>query len=258
MSENSTRIYNLWWEKYLVATNTDEPGTKYRKNEILKLIKKYKSKNTRILDCGCGAGALVSFLIKNKIRPELIGGCDISDLVIERNKGIFKSVEFFVCNLGVKQDIKKNKYDVVVCSEVIEHVKNWKLLINNLKEFLNPGGIIILSTQSGKRYDHHKELGHLKHFSAHEISEQMEKCDIKILKAYNCGWPFMNLKNILVNLPFLKVRENIMRSGKQSIFNKIQFRMFDIAYMLSSRTKGPQIIVVARSNSKQGNHVRNV
>lgn len=246
MQKSDLKNYNSWWEKYL-TTNVDEPGTKYRKNEILKLIKNYKPKNISILDCGCGAGELISFLIKNSVSPELIEGCDISDLVIERNKNIFKSVEFFVCNLGVKRNIKGKKYDVVVCSEVIEHVKNWRLLLNNLKELLKPDGIIILSTQSGKRYDHHKELGHLKHFSTQEISEEMDKNGLRTLMAYNCGWPFMNLKNILVNLPFLKVRENIMRSTKQSIVSKIQFRLFDLAYMFSSRSRGPQLFVVAKS-----------
>lgn len=238
--------YNLWWDKYL-TTNVDEPGTKYRKNEILKLIRNYKPKNIRILDCGCGAGELISFLIKNSVSPELIAGCDISDLVIERNKKTFKDLDFFVCNLGERQNFKGRKYDAVVCSEVIEHVKNWGLLINNLKRFLKPYGIIILSTQSGKRYAHHKELGHLKHFSTREIGEEMEKYGLRILGAYNCGWPFMNLKNILVNLPFLKVRENIMRSSKQSLVRKIQFRLFDFAYTLSSRSRGPQIFVVAKS-----------
>lgn len=245
MSEN-TKIYNLWWGKYL-STNIDEPGTKYRKNEILKLIKNYKPINSRILDCGCGAGELIGFLIKNKVSPELIGGCDISDLIIEKNKRIFKEVDFFVCNLGEKQNLRGEKYDIVVCSEVIEHIRNWKLLLNNLKALLKPEGIIILSTQSGRRYGHHKELGHLKHFSTNEISEQMEKNGLQMLRAYNCGWPFMNLKNILVNLPFLKVREKIMRSSKQSLINKIQFRLFDLAYIFSSRTKGPQIFVIAKS-----------
>lgn len=249
MSEDSSKIYNLWWEKYL-TTNVDEPGTKYRKSEILKLIKNYKPKNIRILDCGCGAGELIRFLIKNNVSPKLIGGCDISDMVIERNKKIFKNVDFFVCNLGVKQNIKGKKYDVVVCSEVIEHVKNWRLLLNNLKEFLKPDGIIILSTQSGMRHGHHRELGHLKHFATQEISKEMEKHGLRILNAYNCGWPFMNLKNILVNLPFLRVRENMMRSSKQSILNKTQFKVFDLAYMLSSHTKGPQIFVIAGSISK--------
>ncbi len=41
-----------------------------------------------------------------------------------------------------------NKFDIVICSELLEHVRNWKKVIHNLKQILRPDGILIITTRS--------------------------------------------------------------------------------------------------------------
>ena len=40
------------------------------------------------------------------------------------------------------EEFGKDRFDVVISTEMLEHVKNWKLIINNLKEILKPNGYI--------------------------------------------------------------------------------------------------------------------
>lgn len=54
-----------------------------------------------------------------------------------------------VCDAGkLVEKFGRNAFDVLVCMEVIEHVRDWRLVISNLKNVLAPGGIMILSTRS--------------------------------------------------------------------------------------------------------------
>jgi 2-polyprenyl-3-methyl-5-hydroxy-6-metoxy-1,4-benzoquinol methylase len=46
------------------------------------------------------------------------------------------------------REFGKNSFDVVITTEMLEHVVEWKPVIANMKQVVKPGGIIVITTRS--------------------------------------------------------------------------------------------------------------
>jgi ubiquinone/menaquinone biosynthesis C-methylase UbiE len=112
-----------------------------RLDSIVNLIP--KKNRLRILDAGCGEGHLIEKLYRVNSK-NLYYGVDIIKVAIEDAK---KRCLYAKCELG---DISKLKYpdkyfDIVVCSEVLEHIFEYKDVIKELKRVLKSDGYLIIA-----------------------------------------------------------------------------------------------------------------
>jgi len=91
----------------------------------------------RVLEVG-------SYNVNGSLRPiiKLWGPSEYIGIDVHEGPGVD-----IVCNAeGALEKFGKDSFDVIICTSVIEHVKNWKLVISNLKNLCRPNGVIIIST----------------------------------------------------------------------------------------------------------------
>jgi SAM-dependent methyltransferase len=245
MQENSqTTDYDIWWRNFQ-GINSNEPGTAFRAEWIIQKIKRLGAKS--VVDCGCGAAVLLRKIQADaELNPIRLAGFDVSEEVIGWNKKAFEDIEFFTLDLNGPSEFG-GQFDMAISSEVIEHIENWRVAIASIAGLIRPGGSVIITTQAGKRYTHHVALGHLRHFDKREIETELEKLNFSIVESTYCGWPFMNLKNELVSL--LKANEEDLASLQKETFGRrLVFKAFRALYALSSKSRGPQILILAQKN----------
>jgi 2-polyprenyl-3-methyl-5-hydroxy-6-metoxy-1,4-benzoquinol methylase len=109
------------------------------------VIKKYVM-NKEVLDCGCvgGAGSSSEDWLHGRLAKisKSVLGVDIQKEWVEKLKGMGYDV---VYGDVATIDLKK-KFDVIVAGELIEHLSNQGLFLENMKKHLKKRGFLILTT----------------------------------------------------------------------------------------------------------------
>lgn len=110
---------------------------------ILDLVE--ERRNGRCLDIGCNDGSLAE-RVASKAKLSKIYGIDIAKkaLKISRSKGI-KTI-FHDLNEEKKLPFPDDYFDIVICSEVIEHILPADFLLDEIHRVLKNTGYAIIST----------------------------------------------------------------------------------------------------------------
>lgn len=109
-----------------------------------------KLKGKRLLDIGCGGGLLSE---RFALEGALVTAIDLSVKAIEaalahakETGGNCKKIDYRKISIGELLKIEKKPFDIVVCSEVLEHVDDLKGFMREACAALAPGGIFLFST----------------------------------------------------------------------------------------------------------------
>lgn len=125
-----------------------EPGglrkLDYFVTKILEWEKNNSSLNIKILDVGCGNGNIS--LPLSSLGFSVVG-LDIDENSINKIKGknIFPNLSLKIGEI----DTLSEKYNIIIISEVLEHLKNPKIFLDKLKNLLSENGIILFSIPNG-------------------------------------------------------------------------------------------------------------
>jgi len=220
------------------------PTVRHRKRFIIDELKRYGiGADSFVFDYGCGEGGVLGE-VKSVfgLADEQLGGCDISGKAVEIARQKLASPELYAevfPKLG-------RKCDYIICSEVIEHTKDYFYILRWIKNNLADGGRLILTTQAGKIHASDKYTGHTQHFEIEHLDAVLKHMGFEIEKSRLWGFPFFALQKYLTNLRFEKVRQNYLE-GELSLRKRFVFETAYVLFYLHDLIKlGPQIYITAK------------
>jgi glycosyltransferase involved in cell wall biosynthesis/ubiquinone/menaquinone biosynthesis C-methylase UbiE len=131
---------------------------------------------SKVLDYACGVG-MGTIAWARSVRPDCkFHGVDIAALSVEKGRAYCEANKIENCTFGTADEPKKvpnGPFDLIIASEILEHVVDPAKLAQGLERLLSPTGRIVVTVPFGpmeaQRQDEIPWREHVSHFSHHDV-----------------------------------------------------------------------------------------
>ncbi|HAM39399.1 MAG TPA: hypothetical protein DCP53_08425 [Elusimicrobia bacterium] len=157
----------------------------YNKWIINKFIKYIKGS---VLEIGCGIGSITQYCIDK---------CDVTAVdisseyidIVKKRFGYSKKFRAQILDIEKELDgsVKENSFDTIVCSNVLEHIRDDIYALKNMNTLLKKDGYLVLLIPAGNALfsDLDKNLGHHRRYSRKDIENKLLQSGFSIEKQFN-------------------------------------------------------------------------
>lgn len=205
-----------------------------------------KKKSLKILDAGCGPGAMLPHLQKYGD----VVGVDLSNQALKYAKGRGKVMKGSITNL----DFKDQAFDLVVCLDVLYHmwVRDETIALNEFHRVLKNGGTLLLREPAYNWMRGNEDRGSLtaRRFSKKVLVERLEQSGFRVKKISYANFflfPLILFVRILTMLGLKRGSSDM--SIPPNFINKVLFNVLkleSILMKLFTLPFGSSIICVSR------------
>lgn len=166
-----------------------------------------------ILEIGCGEGRGVATLVQ---RADTFTAVDKIKEAIDALKKRFPGGKFISMNLPPLTPLADNSYDFVVSFQVIEHIENDALYLQEIHRVLRPGGTALITTPN-RKMSLSRNPWHVREYLPIELSTLAGKY-----------FSHVEMKGITGNEKVMKYYEE----NKKSVRRFTRFDIFNLQYNL--------------------------
>lgn len=151
---------------------------------LLQNLRRHKLTGGKLLEIGCGYGYLLD---EAKDLFELRVGTDFSRSAVQQAKS---RADIVYCG-GIEQVPPAEKFDLIIATQVIEHVYQPKLFLEKITKYLQPDGIVVIATPNmgsfwrylmGHKWPSFKLPEHILYFDRRSLSQLMTEVGISNIK----------------------------------------------------------------------------
>jgi SAM-dependent methyltransferase len=125
----------------------NDPALRNLSDVVVSLVREVARPGQHILDLGCGTGRLAADLAQAGF---VVTGIDVEERAVAIGQRIIARrglhVDLYAGDVhDPTHPVSTQRYDVIVCTEVLEHVEAWRELMARADSLLKPGGILLIS-----------------------------------------------------------------------------------------------------------------
>ncbi len=219
------------------------PGARHRRRRLGALVDTLSFRS--VLDVGCGNAETLLWLRSRVASDVSFSGADLSPKTVQRNASRHPFARFFV--LDVEQESLDDRFDLILCSEVIEHLEHQPEAIGNLARMVSPGGHLVLTCPTGRIHETERYFGHVTHPSRSGLRNLIVNAGLEIVSLENWGFPLYAALKYVTNVRPKWSLRNFGSSDYNSLAKALCQALYVIQFAnLSTSPWGVQMFALAR------------
>jgi SAM-dependent methyltransferase len=131
----------------------------------------------RALDLGCGDGRLTAELTAAELTA-----ADVSPVALERARARLPGARLVEVEPDAPLPLGDGLFDLVLCAETIEHVRDVQLLLSEIRRVLVPGGELALTTPASAPLVRPEDplSPHLRRFTRRSLRRLLEQLGFEV------------------------------------------------------------------------------
>ncbi len=230
----------------------------HRNKIIARVFGRYVNKNSHIIEIGAGTGAVARSLLTAGYKNMAVGEMHINGLEYARTYGIKDLYQFDLLRAPFAEH-----FEVVGLFDVVEHIENDDLAIENARRILKDGGHIILTVPAHQRLWSNIDFnsGHKRRYSKKTLKKLLASNGFEVLYAsyfFSLILPLLYVRTLLnKKIKPTGNKQMVKNSGlkihgfSNSVLSALCKAEFFLSGFLSFVAGGSLIIVAKKTNANR-------
>ena len=166
------------------------------KSWMLEQLEEFNGHKINIYEAGCGNASFTPLLQEY---ADTLVATDISKSQIEKNSKLHPEIKFQFADLQKKLPFENDAFDLVWCSEVLEHLYFPHIAVEEFHRVLRPGGKLLVTVPFHGRFknilialfkfeEHYDPYySHVQFFTEKSLTKVLHKSGFENIKISSCG-----------------------------------------------------------------------
>jgi len=172
------------------------PGARHRRRMVARMLRGVEFDS--VLDVGCGPGEMLLWIRRAFPEARTLWGVDVALETIGRNRERIPWARFE--QVDIERERIRQDFDLVICSEVVEHLQDRPAALRNLASMVKTGGHLLVTCPTGRMFPTELRFGHVSHPTVDELLALGADNGLDTQRYEHWGWPTYSITKRLTNL----------------------------------------------------------